>query len=136
MDKVRIVQTLWHAWTTGVHDEVPLYVHEDVELRPLEASFNTYVGLAEATGLREDLDNRGITIASTPFTWEQRGDDVIVRGRSRVDLRGYASDGEWCWLFRFEGKKVGLIQTFPEYEEARDFSDSRQSKSEKPPADN
>ena len=130
MDKIKIVQELWHAWNTGIHDSVLVYVHEDVVLRPLEASFHTYVGLSQVAGLRQDLEDRGVQIASTPFTWELHGDDVIVQGRSLVSVRGHAADGEWSWLFRFEGEKVALIQTFVSSEHAREFSSRAQSKSQ------
>ena len=129
MDKIKTAQEMWHAWVTGVHDDVLRYVHEDVQLRPLEASFNTYVGLAEVASLRQALEDRGIQIASTPFTWEQHGDDVIVQGRSRVTVSGHGADGDWCWLLHFEGEKVALIQTFPDYEQACEFSRQAQSKS-------
>ena len=118
MGRVEIVQELWHAWNTGIHDEVLQHLAEDATVRPLELTFRSFTGLEEIDTLRRDLERLGIEVVSTPFTWEERGEDVIVCGRSRVVRSGMAEDLRPAWLFRFQGEKVVLIQTYMSYEEA------------------
>ena len=115
---MEIVQELWHAWNTGIHDEVLQHLSEDVVVVPMELTIKTFKGIEQLDTMRADLERLGIRIFSTPFTWEEHGEDVIVRGRSRIIRSGDAEDLRLAWLFRFQGQKVVLIQTFMSYEEA------------------
>jgi ketosteroid isomerase-like protein len=116
--RVEIVQELWHAWNTGIHDEVLQHLSDDAIVRPSELTIRSFKGIDELNTMRADLERLGIAVASTPFSWEEHGEDVIVQGRSRVTRSGQAEDLRPAWLFRFKGQKVVLIQTFMTYEEA------------------
>jgi ketosteroid isomerase-like protein len=118
VERLEIVQELWHAWNTGIHDEVLQHLCDDAVVRPLEVTFKVFRGVEELDTMRTDLERLGITIASTPFRWEERGEDVIVEGRSRVVRGTDAEDLRPAWLFRFRGDKVAMIQTFMSHEEA------------------
>jgi hypothetical protein len=68
--------------------------------------------------MRKDLERLGIKIFSTPFSWEEHGEDVLVQGRSRIVRSDDVEDLRLTWLFRFQGQRVVLIQTYMTYEEA------------------
>lgn len=118
MQRVQITQELWHAWNTGIHDEVLQHLDENAEVRPMELTFRSFRGIEQLDSLRSDLERLGIQVISTPFTFEEHGEDVLVEGRSRVVRNGHVEDLRPVWLFRFRGEKVVLIQTFLSRDEA------------------
>lgn len=124
VNRIEVAQELWHAWNTGIHDGVMHHLHEDAEVRPLEVTPRTFQGHEQLDHYRTDLEAHGIQIASTPFTWEEHGNDVIVCGRSRITVKDFNDDMSLAWLFRFRGSRVALIQTFLKYDDALRYSRS------------
>ena len=122
MGQVQIAQELWHAWNTGIHEGVLEHLCEDAVVRPVETTFQTFRGREEIDRLRRELEELGVRISSTPFTWEEHGNCVIVRGKSRIVQHGDPMDLDLAWLFRFRGEQVDLVQTFLSYEEAVAFA--------------
>lgn len=82
--------------------------HDDCVFRPYSAGGRELCGHNEVRAYFRDAAAAGTSIRVTARSFEERGDEVIVSGSTRVGRPGGGfAESQICWIYRF---RDGLVE--------------------------
>jgi hypothetical protein len=88
--------------------------HADAELRPYSAEGRTLRGADEVREFIASQTAAGASWHAIPWTFEERGDTVVVTGSLRVHRPdGSIADAQLRWRFTFRGDRIARAEHAP-----------------------
>ena len=108
---LRLVKELWNVVDSeGLLAGIELmeeHVHEDAELRPYVGEGRVFHGVGEFREFAEQELAGGGTLRLSPWSFEEKGDDVIVAGSIRVQRPdGSIADAQVRWTLTFRDGRL------------------------------
>jgi ketosteroid isomerase-like protein len=115
---LRLVKDFWQMFESeGLLATLELmleHAHEDVELRPFVGGGRTFRGGEEIREFMRNEVAEGATLHVAPWSFEERGDDVIVTGSLRVQRRdGSIADSQLAWTYTFRDGRLAAASSGP-----------------------
>ena len=114
MDSMRNLQVVKEAFRAfaeegleaGV-DSLLEHAHEQTELRPYSAAGRVLRGPDEARAFFREQAADGMAMALRPASFDERGDEVVVKGSLRVSRpTGGFAESQVRWIYRFRDGRL------------------------------
>jgi ketosteroid isomerase-like protein len=107
--RIRQIEDLWTAYRSRGTEGIRELVDDDVEWLPYGAGGETLRGFDE---LAAYLANRVQSIDASTYSYEPRGDAIIVSGHLRVRDGLAMTDVQLWWIYRFRGEKLVRFEAY------------------------
>ena len=105
-DPVEVVRLLWKAFSSGGIAEALRYADEDVEWVPSVAGGEVLRGHDALIAWMREAAAAGRRLEAHPYSFDRRGDCVLVSGFLRVHDRGTIQERHMHWVYRFDEQGV------------------------------
>jgi ketosteroid isomerase-like protein len=113
-----IVRDLWSRFAEGGIESVVDVTGPDVEWAPYMAGGRVFRGPDELREYARSLEQRGEVMEAAPYSFEQRGNAVIVSGYVRVRSEEGIAEHQLHWVYRFDGDRLLRAESYPTRAEA------------------